>query len=84
LQYTILQGTDYALRTPNEAFFHQNPKLGQAIWANKFWGIWGIFVRFINTYHSAVSGVRKERLNQSHIGTERRFMLDLMVEIANK
>ena len=35
----------HGLRTPNEAFFHQNPKnfgLGQTIWADQFWGVWGI------------------------------------------
>ena len=34
--------------------------------------------------HSAVSGVRKEKLNQSHIATEGRFTLDLMSEIVKK
>ena len=44
---------DYGLhtfaRTPNEAFF------GQTNWADKFWGIWGIFGRFISTYFDTVS-----------------------------
>ena len=40
-------------------FFHRNPKLtfglGQTIWADKFWGIWGIFGRFISTHFGTVS-----------------------------
>ena len=40
--------------------------------------------RLTTVYHSAVSGVRKEKENQSHIATEGRFILDLMVEIAKK
>ena len=46
------------LRTPHEAFFHQNPKLlglGKTIWTDKFWGIWGIFGRFISTHFGTVS-----------------------------
>ena len=29
--------------------------LGQTIWADKFWGIWGIFGQFINTHFGTVS-----------------------------
>ena len=42
----------HGIRTPNEAFFHRNPKLfglWQTIWAHKFWGNWGIFCWFIST-----------------------------------
>ena len=35
----------HGLWTPNEAFFNQ-----KTIWADKFWGIWGIFDPFISTY----------------------------------
>ena len=34
----------HGLRTPNEAFFSsksQTFELGQTIWADRFWGIWG-------------------------------------------
>ena len=51
----------HGLRTPNEAFFHWNPELlglgrqiGQTNWADKFWGIWGIFGRTINTNFGTV------------------------------
>ena len=35
---------------PMKPFFIEIPifGLGQTIWANKFWGIWGIFDRFIS------------------------------------
>ena len=49
---------DHRLRTPNEAFFHRNPKtfgLGQTIWPDKFWGIWGIFGQIISTHFDRVS-----------------------------
>ena len=46
----FLYGGGHGLRTPDEVFFHQNPKLlvlgrqiGQTNWEDKFWGIWGIF-----------------------------------------
>jgi len=50
--------TSHGLRTPNEAFFSLKSRtfgLGQAIWADKFWGIWGIFDRFISTHFGTVS-----------------------------
>ena len=36
----------HGLRTPNKAFFHQNPKLLSLgrIWADKIWGIFGQFI----------------------------------------
>ena len=43
----------HGLRTPNEAFFSSKSQaygLGQTIWADKFCGIWGIFVQFISTH----------------------------------
>ena len=43
----------HGLRTPNEAFFlskSQTFGLGQTIRADKFWGIWGIFGRFISIH----------------------------------
>ena len=47
----------HGLRTPNEAFFHQNQELldGQTNWADKVWGIWGIFGRTISTHFGTVS-----------------------------
>ena len=55
------------LWTPNEAFFHQNPKLlglGQTIWPDKFWGIWGIFEQFIGTHFGTVSPLSMFSINQ--------------------
>ena len=46
------------LRTPNEAFFHRNPKglvLGQTICSDRFWSIWGIFGEFFSTHVCTVS-----------------------------
>ena len=50
----------HGLRTPNEAFFHQNPKL----WADKFWGIWGIIKQFISTHFGTVSPLSMFSINQ--------------------
>ena len=44
--------TSHGLRTPNEAFFFLKSKtfgLGQTIWAEKFWGIWGIIITHFGT-----------------------------------
>ena len=57
----------HELWTPNEAFFHRNPKtigLAQTIWADKFWGIWGIFGRFISTHFVAVSSLSMLSVSQ--------------------
>ena len=40
----------HGLRTPNEAFFSsksQTFELGQTIWADRFWGIWGTYCLYI-------------------------------------
>jgi hypothetical protein len=37
--------------------------LGQTIWADKFWGVWGIFGRFINTYFGTMSPVSMFSIN---------------------
>ena len=42
----VIIASVHGLRTPNEV---------QQIWANNFWGIWGIFGRFISTNFGAVS-----------------------------
>ena len=58
---------EHRIQTPNEAFFHQNPKLfwlGQTIWADKSWGIWGIFGQFISTHFGAVSSLSIFSINQ--------------------
>jgi hypothetical protein len=34
---------------------YQTFGLWQTIWSDKFWGIWGIFVRFISTHFGTVS-----------------------------
>ena len=38
--------------------------LGQTIWADKFWGIWGIFGRFISTHFGTVSPLSMFSINQ--------------------
>ena len=38
--------------------------LGQTIWADKFWGIWGIFGWFINTHFGTVSHLPMFSINQ--------------------
>ena len=38
--------------------------LGQTIWADKFWGIWGIFSRFISTHFGTVSSLSMFSINQ--------------------
>ena len=38
--------------------------LGQTIWADKFWGIWGIFSRFISTHFGTVSPLSIFFINQ--------------------
>ena len=48
----------HGLWTPNEAFFLFKSRtfgLGQSNWANKFWGIWGIFGQTISTHFGTVS-----------------------------
>ena len=55
LAYFEINNDSHGLRTLNEAFSHQNPGLGQTNWADKFWGIWGIFGRFISTHFGTVS-----------------------------
>jgi hypothetical protein len=34
-------------------------------WSDKFWGIWGIFCRFISTHFGTVSPLSKFSINQS-------------------
>jgi hypothetical protein len=44
--------TSHGLRTPNEAFLFLKSRtfgLGQTIWAEKFWGIWGIIITHLGT-----------------------------------
>ena len=48
----------HELRTPNEVFFLSKSQifgLGQTIWADKFWGIWGILGRFISTHFGTLT-----------------------------
>jgi hypothetical protein len=57
----------HGLWTPNEAFSHQQPQtfgLGQTIWADTFWGIWGIFGRFISTHFGTMSPLSMFFINQ--------------------
>jgi hypothetical protein len=45
------------IRTPNEAFLSKSQTFGlrQTIWADKFWGILGIFGQFISIQFGIVS-----------------------------
>jgi hypothetical protein len=48
----------YGLQTLNEAFFLLKSGtfgLGQTNWADKFWGIWGIFGKAISTHFGTVT-----------------------------
>jgi hypothetical protein len=42
----------------------QTVGLGQTIWADKFWGIWGIFSQFISTHFGTVSPLSMGSINQ--------------------
>ena len=49
----MVYGCTHGLQTPNEAFFSSKSGtfgLGQTNWADKFWGIWGIFGQTISTH----------------------------------
>ena len=57
----------HGLRTPNDGFFHRNSKLfghGQKNWADKFWGIWGIFGQTFGTHFGTVSPLSMFSNNQ--------------------
>ena len=43
---------------------YQTFGLGQAIWADKFWGIWGIYGQFISTNFATVSPLSIFPINQ--------------------
>ena len=60
-------GQYHGLRMPNEAFFlskSQTFGLAQTIWADKFWGIWGIFGQVISTHFGTVSPLSMFFINQ--------------------
>ena len=44
-------------RRPMKPSKFQTFGLGQTIWADKFWGIWGIFDRFISTHFGTLSSL---------------------------
>ena len=51
-------GAEHGVWTPHEAFFSSKSQtfgFGQTNWADRFWGIWGIFGRFISTNFGTVS-----------------------------
>ena len=57
--------TDY--ERPMKPFFsskYQNFGLGQTIWADKFWGIWGTFGPFISNHFGTVSPFSMFSINQ--------------------
>jgi hypothetical protein len=39
--------------------------LGQTIWADNFWGIWGIFEQFISTHFGTVSPLSMFSINEA-------------------
>ena len=50
----------HGLRTPDEVIFSLKSRifgLGQTNWADKFWGIWGIFGQTISTNFGTVSSL---------------------------
>ena len=57
-------GTDYGC--PMKPFFIEIPNfgLGQTIWTDKFWGIWGIFGRFISKHFGTESSLFMFSINQ--------------------
>ena len=58
----------HGLRRPNQALFlskSQTFGLGQTIWADKFWAIWGIFGRFISTHFGTMSPLSMFSINRS-------------------
>jgi hypothetical protein len=57
----------HGLRTAEEAFFSSKTQtfgLGQTNWADKFWGIWGIFGQFISNHFGTVSPLTMFSINQ--------------------
>ena len=62
---TIPRSTDYGRQI--KTFFHLNPEFfvhGQTNWADKFWGIWGIFGQFIRTHFGTVIPLSMFSINQ--------------------
>ena len=58
----------HGLWTPNEAIFSLKSRtfgLGQTNWADKFWGIWGIFGQTISTHFATVSPLSMFSIIQS-------------------
>jgi hypothetical protein len=56
----MLLTTDYG--RPMKPFLSSKSKTfrpGQTIWVDKFWGIWGIFGRFISTHFSTVFSINQ-------------------------
>ena len=56
--------TDYGRPMKPFSSNSQTFGLGQTIWADKFWGIWGIFGQFIGTHFSTVSPLSMFSINQ--------------------
>ena len=48
-----VDGSAHGLRTPNQAFFIEIQNFWA--WADKFWGIWGIFGQTISTHFGTVT-----------------------------
>ena len=65
LEHIVLSLTDYG--RPMKPFFLSKSQifgLGQTNWADKLWGIWGIFCKFISTHFGTVSPLSMFFINQ--------------------
>ena len=60
LMQTRTTDTQWSIFTSKSQFF----ELGQTIWADKFWAIWGIFGRTISTHFGTVSPLSIFPINQ--------------------
>ena len=73
--------TDYGREM--KPFFSLKSKtfgFGQTLWADKFWGIWGIFGRIISTYFGTVSSLSMFSINQPLFLKQK---LSLYIQISN-
>ena len=54
------------MKQANEAFSTKSQTfgLGQTIWADTFWGIWGIFSQFISAHFGIVSPLSMFSINE--------------------
>ena len=62
----LSRSTDYG--RPMKCFFIKTLRVGQTIWADKFWGIWVIFGHFISTHFG--TGPIKVNQKMAFFGSE--------------